>query len=213
MEDWHSEACVAPCCMLMCEDQTSSPAQGRVAPVRAQPSVARPRGRSRARGHTSPLNLQTGPKEFCRGARCLLRKRSWSQKYDVWVFSKRQPVSADCSINASYPGWRETLWDAQGALEIKYNVWVAQFEVHYKKAIWIANEATHICMLIRAVSSLVCRLLLMGGNVRGALLRDCFCINYQLCPTDHFPKQTWNARSKGDSKIKIIDWQSLDFRI
>lgn len=141
------------------------------------------------------------------------KKKSWSQGYDVWVFSKRQPVSADCSINASYPGWRETLWDAQGALEIKYNVWVAQFEVHYKKAIWIANEATHICMLIRPVSSLVCRLLVMGRNVHVALLRDCFCINYQLCPTDHFPKQTWNARSKGDSKIKIIDWQSLDFRI
>lgn len=32
------------------------------------------------------------------------KKKSWSQKYDVWVFSKRQPVSADCSINASYPG-------------------------------------------------------------------------------------------------------------
>lgn len=111
------------------------------------------------------------------------------------------------------PGWRETLWDAQGALEIKYNVWVAQFEVHYKKAIWIANEATHICMLIRAVSSLVGRLLLMARNVHIALLRDCFCIYYQLCPTDHFPKQTRNERSKGDSKIKIIDWRSLDFRI
>lgn len=27
-------------------------------------------------------------------------------------------------------------------------------------------------------------------DLLGALWRDCFCINYQLCPTDHFPKQT-----------------------
>lgn len=117
------------------------------------------------------------------------------------VFAKIARVEADCSINASYLGWRETLWDAQGAWEIKYNVWVAQFEVHYKKAIWIANEATRICMLIRPVSSLVCRVALMARNALLALLRDCSCLNYQLYPADHFlqtntkceiKRQFWN---------------------
>lgn len=120
----------------------------------------------------------------------VVRFRCWG------VFEKIARVEADCSINASYPGWRETLWDAQGALEIKYNVWVAQFEVHYKKAIWIANEATHICMLIRPVSSLVCRVVLMARNALVTLLRDCFGINYQLCPTDHFLQTNMKCKIK-----------------
>lgn len=123
-------------------------------------------------------------------------------------------IIADCSINASYPGWRETLWDAQRALEIKYSVWVAQFEVHYKKKQFELQMRWHICMLIRPVSSLDC-----GFSVDGS---ECACNSvetlflHKLSALSDWSFST-NKHEMQDQKailkLKLLIDKSLDFRI